>query len=296
MLKTIQCFFCSIFIFLLPLSGNSQVSFSQNHPELRWQTYETEHFQIIYHQGIEQIADKVAAVAEEVYQPITSDLGMKPPGKTPIIVTDYLDYSNGLATPLGHYVIIWAQSENKYMTGNIKWLRAVVAHEFAHIVTFRAFRAFPGFWRELLALGFVPTWVLEGLAEYEAEKWCIHRDMLMRVVAYHQKLLPYKKLTGYIGADQIDSRLVYEQGHSLILYIAHQFGPEKIREIIKNYRAFPLSFNHALKKTLGRSEKQPGTSAGDKSGTGHQNRASGQLWRQVVSGWKTACYCRHQKI
>ena len=245
-----------ILFILFPIKSHSQVSFSQNHPELNWQTFETNHFKIIYHHGIEVLANEVARVAEQVYGPITTDLGMEPPNKTPIIVTDYLDYSNGLSTPLGHYIIIWAQSESKYMTGQMKWLRAVVAHEFTHAVNFWAFRAFPGFWRELLALGFIPTWFLEGLAEYEAEQWCEHRDMLMRVVSYHRKLLPYKKMTGFIGTDHIGSRLVYEQGHSLIRYISHKFGHDKIRELIKKYRAMPISFNLALKRTIGMSENE----------------------------------------
>lgn len=241
---------------IFPVHAIGQISVSRNHPELRWQTFETDHFKIIYHQGINALADEVAKIAEEVYDPITRDLGAAPPNKTPIIVTDYLDYSNGLATPLGHYIIIWAKSEHKYMTGDIKWLRAVVAHEFAHIVNFWAFRTFPGFWRELIALGFIPTWFLEGIAEFEAEQWCDHRDMLLRVVAYHRQLLPYQKMTGYIGADEIDARLVYEQGHSIIRYIAHKFGREKIREIITTFRAMPLSFNRTLKRTIGMSEQE----------------------------------------
>ena len=259
-MKTMECIAIGLFFFaanlFLPMQSIGQVSFSKNHPELNWQTYETDHFKIIFHQGIEALADEVARVAEHVYEPITGNLGVVPPQKTPIIVTDYLDYSNGLATPLGHYIIIWAKSDNKYMTGDIKWLRAVVAHEFAHIVNFWAFRAFPGFWRELLALGFIPTWFLEGIAEFEAEQWCDHRDMLARVVAYHKKLVPYKKMTGFIGADEIDARLVYEQGHSLIRYIAHRFGREKIREIITSFRAMPLSFNLTLKRTIGMSERE----------------------------------------
>lgn len=256
MLKRIKKHLFILCFFFISTPSHSQVSFSQNHPELKWQTFETDHFKIIYHQGIEALANEVANVAEQVYEPITTDLGVEPPKKTSVIVTDYLDESNGLATPLGHYIIIYGRSETKYMTGQIKWLRAVVAHEFAHIVNFWAFRAFPGFWWELLALGFVPTWFLEGIAEYEAEQWCEHRDMLMRVVAYHWQLLPYKKMTGFIGADQIDSRLVYEQGHSIIRYIAEKYGPDKIREIIKKYRSLPISFNLALKRSIGLTEEQ----------------------------------------
>ena len=237
-------------------NGFAQISFSQNQPQLKWKTFETEHFQIIFHSGIEIIADQVALIAEQIYHPITEDFGVEPPVKTAIIVTDYLDYSNGLATPLGHYIVLWTQSDSKYTTGDLAWLPSLVAHEFTHIVNFWAFRAFPGFWRELIALGFVPTWFLEGMAQYQAEKWCSHREMLLRVVNYHQKILPYKKLTGFIGADPIDARLVYEQGHSLLRYIAHRFGEQKIKEIIDNFRKFPISFNLALKRAIGLSETE----------------------------------------
>ena len=249
-------YFSLLLILISSATSYSQISFSQNHPELIWRSFETEHFQIIYHQPIDKIAKEVARIAEQIYHPITNDLGIEPPGKTTIIVTDYLDYSNGLSTPLGHYIVLWTKSYTKYTTGRLRWLQTLVAHEFTHTVNFWAFRDFPGFWRELLALGFVPTWFLEGLAEYEAEKWCAHRDMLLRVVAYHHKLVPYKKMTGFIGADQIEARLVYEQGHSLIRYITSRFGQEKLKEIIQKYRSFPLSFNLALKRSIGLSEKQ----------------------------------------
>ncbi len=256
MTKDLAAYMMVLFLLAYPGKSLGQVSFTQNHPELVWMRYETEHFTIIYHRGIEDLANAVGMIAEQVYHPITRDLGVEPPGRTSIVVTDYLDYSNGFATPLGHYMIIWCQSETKYMTGDMKWLRAVTAHEFAHLITFWAFRAFPGFWRELLALGFIPTWFLEGIAEYEAEQWCDHRDMLMRVVAYHRQLLPYKKMTGFIGSDVISSRLIYEQGHSLVRYIAYKYGPNKIPELIRNFRARPFSFNLALKKTIGKSERQ----------------------------------------
>ncbi|MDZ7342441.1 MAG: BamA/TamA family outer membrane protein [candidate division KSB1 bacterium] len=265
-----------ILIGLISAPAVAQISISRNHPELTWRLFETAHFKIIYHDGIDSLAREVAGIAEAVYLPITADLGVTPPQKTPIVVTDYLDYSNGLATPLGHHITIWAKSENRYMTGQIKWLQAVVAHEFAHIVTFWGLRAFPGFWRELLALGFVPTWFLEGVAEYEAEKWCEHRELLLRVVAYHHQLLPYKKMTGFIGTDDIGSRLIYQQGQSLMQFIASHYGPDKIAAIIRNFRRFPISFNLALKRTIGCSEN-----------------ALFKAWRNEIELYYQQSYSRH---
>jgi len=248
--------FVALLFILVARAVLGQFSMSQNHPELKWMNFETDHFKIIYHQGIETIAHRVAVIAEQVYGPITRDLGVEPPQKSAIVVTDYLDYSNGLSTPLGHYIVLWTKSESKFTTGDENWLHGLVAHEFTHLVNFWAFRAFPGYWRELIALGLVPTWFLEGVAQFEAEKWCANRDMLLRVATYTDRLLPYKKLTGYIGTDHIGSRLVYEQGHSLIRFITAEFGDSALFKIIERFRSFPLSFNLALKRSIGLSENE----------------------------------------
>lgn len=239
-----------------PISIHAQISIGRNHPELVWKVIETPHFKVIYHRGIERIAEEVARVAEEIYPPITEDLGIEPKGKTPIIVSDYDDISNGMASPLGHHIFIWAKSFKKYTTGRMKWLRRVVAHEFTHQLNFWGLRAFPGTLRELLALGFMPNWFIEGLAQYEGEHWDHHRDMLLRVAAANQALLPPKKLEGFIGTDRIDSRLVYEQGHSLVRYIAVKYGRDKVPEIIKKHRSLPISFNLSLKRAIGVGEKK----------------------------------------
>jgi hypothetical protein len=42
------------------------------HPELEWQTIETKHFLVHFHQGTERTAREVAKVAESVYGPITT--------------------------------------------------------------------------------------------------------------------------------------------------------------------------------------------------------------------------------
>ena len=43
-----------------------------NHPELSWETIETEHFLIHFHNGTERSAREAALVAEKVYQNIRS--------------------------------------------------------------------------------------------------------------------------------------------------------------------------------------------------------------------------------
>jgi len=234
---------------------SSDVAIGTNHSELIWKYRETAHYKIIYHQNIEKLAEQAAIVAEEVYQPILTDLACTPSSKIVIIISDYDDISNGIAYPLGHYVFIWAKNFTKYTTGRMKWLRRVIAHELTHQFNYLCMRNFLGTPWELLSLATTPTWFIEGIAQYEAERWDVHRDMFLRVAAKDHALLPRKKLEGFIGTDQIDSRLIYEQGHSLVRYIANKYGAEKIREILKKHRQLPISFNLAMKRAIGISEK-----------------------------------------
>ena len=75
------------------LSGQAKY----NHPELEWFTFETEHFNIHYHDGTERSAREAATVAEIIFPKITQFYDFVPEDKTDIILKDADDYSNGAA-------------------------------------------------------------------------------------------------------------------------------------------------------------------------------------------------------
>lgn len=237
-------------------AAHAEISIGLNHPELTWSLRKTPHFKIIYHNGTEILAEKAAVVAEAVLKPIAEDLGGMPSKEITIIISDFDDLSNGLATPLGHSIFIWAKSFNKYTTGTMNWLRRVIAHELTHQLHFLSQRNLLGTPWELISFGTTSTWFTEGLAQYEAERWDDHRDLLLRVASHSNALLDRKRLEGFLGGDLIHFRLVYEQGHSLVRYIAEKYGADKIKLILQKQRQFPLSFNLALKRAIGVSEQQ----------------------------------------
>ncbi|MCI0512516.1 hypothetical protein L0128_04835 [candidate division KSB1 bacterium] len=254
MTKVIQAVLLTFYIGAAPI--RAEIAIGSNHPELAWKYRETPHFKIIYHTGTETLAAEAARVAEAVYAPITSDLGVQSTPRFSLIISDYDDISNGMAYVPGHYIFIWSQNFTKYTTGPMPWLRRVMAHELTHQICFWSQRNFLGTPWELFALGTTPTWFSEGVAQYEAERWDTHRDLLLRVAVQDQALLPRKKLEGFLGGDQIDARLVYEQGHSLVRYIAAKYGADKMALILKKQRQRPISFNWALQRALGISESQ----------------------------------------
>ncbi len=79
-----------------------------NHPELEWQTIETEHFLIHYHEETQRSGQEAAAVAEKIYNPITSFYEFEPDTKTHIIIQDIDDISNGAAYYYDNKILIWA--------------------------------------------------------------------------------------------------------------------------------------------------------------------------------------------
>src|ERR1700748_2729291 len=69
-------------------------------PRFVWETLDTPHFEVHYHQGMYRYAQKLARMAEEVHSRIVPLLDHEPWTRTQIVVQDDTDFANGNATPL----------------------------------------------------------------------------------------------------------------------------------------------------------------------------------------------------
>lgn len=151
-----------IFLYTQSVSAQNMWMWNQRtHPELKWQTLETEHFNIHFHQGIETIARKGAAVAEQAYEPIMSQLGLRDFGKTDIVFSAEDEIMNGFAMP-SDQIFIWVSQNDVagHFSGSDKWLEMVVTHEFQHVAQFQAHRT----WAGILGGVSIPLWWYEGLS------------------------------------------------------------------------------------------------------------------------------------
>jgi len=176
--------------------GWGQIQWGANHPELQWMIFETPHFKVIYHQELAEVARESAQIAESSYYSISQALQIQPKKKIVLVLWDTDDYSNGMSNPLGHVITIWTPAMPKYTTGRLLWLRRVIAHELTHEIHFWGLHNRLGVWWELLGLGTTPDWFIEGLAQYQAESWDLHRDLLVRVAWWNHRLLRVKDLQG----------------------------------------------------------------------------------------------------
>ena len=274
--------------FLLLTSESYAQPGGYNHPELKWECIETEHFVVYYHNGLNRTPKLVAKVAEEIYRPITSLYKFIPDSKVHIIVKDTDDYSNGAAYYYDNKIEIWTKPSDFILRGTHNWIRNTLTHEFAHIVSMqrarKMSRSLPALYfqgigyekekREDVLYGFpnvlisypfsgtiVPMWFAEGMAQYGADKlgwehWDSHRDMIIRMRVLNDDLLSLNEM-GVFGKTSIGNESTYNQGYSLVKYIADKYGDESLEKLAKAMGSFfAVSFNHAVKKVFGITQKQ----------------------------------------
>ncbi|MCH7640193.1 MAG: PD40 domain-containing protein [Bacteroidetes bacterium] len=215
----------------------------RNHPELDWQVAETEHFEIMYPAHLAGIEAQAAAVAEATYATLSENFGgVVFDDKIRIYLSDEDEIANGSAYDVGSagFTHIWVNANNtaEIWTGEVKWLRKVIAHELAHIFHFRTVRSSLGLLQNLLATAY-PAWWVEGLAQYETEKWDAQRgDRWLRTAIFEDRLS-----TSDDNSNQ-NGRLLYALGNSQLRYLAETYGDSTITQILEHRKSALLGLAH----------------------------------------------------
>ena len=263
----------------------SQQAAAWNQSEIEWKTLETEHFQIHFHPGEEWSARQAATIAEAVYEPITAFYDYHP-GTVHINLYDKEDDPEGATYYYMNRIDISASPYDFHLRGTADWLRNVITHEFTHMVSVQkamklpvrtpsiffqvisfekekrpdVLRGYPNFQMSLPFAGEVmPNWFAEGVAQYQCrlarnDIWDSHRDMLLRTATLEDRLLTLDEM-GVFGKNSLEAEMVYNQGFSLVRYIAMRYGFEKVSELTGALSSvYRIGFGGACKQVLGISE------------------------------------------
>jgi Tol biopolymer transport system component len=258
------------------------------HPELEWQTIETKHFLVHFHNGAEWTGHEVAKIAESIYGPVTKMYDHEPDQRVSIIIRDHDDYSNGAAYFFDNRIEIWAPALDFELRGTHPWLWNVISHEFTHIVQIQTAMKFgrkvPGIYLQWLGYekerrpdvlygypnvivsypfsGFlVPSWFAEGTAQYNNpmlgyDYWDSHRDMILRMYMIDGNPLGWEEM-GVFGKTSLGNESSYNAGFSIVGYIGQKYGVEKLQEISRHLAApFRLTIDGAIEATLGKTGEQ----------------------------------------
>ncbi len=265
----------AIGLFLVFVFATAAYAVDYNKPHRKWYRSETTHFNVTYLSGLQEQALLGASIAEEVYGYFRDDYGFELPKKMEIIFDDE-DYSNGWAWASANTIKIWISGLDFELRGFNDWLRNVVVHEFAHIVSIQHAQksrynipdirfGYSDYFNERIQTNFFtlysfdlfPMWFAEGIAQFEASRrgsdsWDTHRDMLMRVKSLNDKLLPIGQMNIFIGKSKDFESGPYNQGFSLVRYISDTYGYGSIKRICDECRKIKnLTFDMALRSALG---------------------------------------------
>ncbi|MCA1829387.1 MAG: hypothetical protein LC689_20880, partial [Myxococcales bacterium] len=236
-------------------------------PRFVWETIETPHFQVHFHQGTYRFAQKIARAAEESHRRLVPLLDHTPDERTQIVVEDDTDFANGNATPLLYNLIhAYAAPPDSRSTladfdDNVYEL---ISHEYTHILHLDTVLGLPeatnGIFGKLwITNGEQPIWFIEGLAVFtESElsgagrERSSEEDMMVRAEVLEGKFPTIDKLSN-APLDWPRGFGQYTVGSRFVEYIRDQYGLGALRDLSHDYagRAIPFAMNFSSNRVLG---------------------------------------------
>jgi Tol biopolymer transport system component len=211
--------------------------FGQNkiqYKDFDFRVLSTEHFDIYFYQGCDDLAAFAEVVLEDGYAMLSEDLGIEVDFKIPaILYNSPNDFSQTNITlelieeATGGFSEILKNRMVVPFTGDYEDFRHVLVHELTHIFQFTIF--FPSRLEAIFSgdiLYTVPLWVFEGHCEFMSLGWDMDTDIFIRDLIVNNKLVPIYALEAYGGW------IVYKQGQAFFRYVAEKYGREKVGEFI----------------------------------------------------------------
>lgn len=229
---------------LAPLRAGAQVA-----PDARWYTFDTPHFQVHYQDGLEALARRAAARAEEARVALTTALVEPPRGRVHLVIADNLDYANGLANIFPrNRIVVYAHGpvEEPSLAYSSDWIELVVSHELAHIhhldhasPLIRDLRRVLGRSPSLFPNATVPQWTTEGLATYLESRLTgagrVHgsfHEMVLRTAILEDRFFSIDRVTGR-PARWPAGNSAYVYGSMFADYLSERYGPERAGAFVR---------------------------------------------------------------
>jgi len=236
-------------------------------PRFVWETLDTPHFQVHYHQGTYLYAQRVARAAELSYRRLVPLLDHVPDGRTHIVVQDDTDFANGSASPVLYNLIHAyapppdARSTLADFDDNVYEL---ISHEYTHILHLDTVLGLPEavndvFGKLWITNGGQPIWFIEGMATFaESEVSAAGRvraseeDMVVRAEVLEGKLPRIDTLSN-LPLEWPRGFGQYTVGSRFLSYIGNEYGLGALRDLSHDFgsRPIPFAMNFSAERVLG---------------------------------------------
>ncbi len=102
-----------------------------------------------------------------------------------------------------------------------------IAHEMAHLVTYQmTFNPYSD----------IPTWLDEGLSMYAEGDLSGSFQAALNSAVAQNRLLSVETLSSSFPADIEQARLSYAESYSIVSFLIHQFGRDKMRDLLETFK------------------------------------------------------------
>lgn len=219
-----------------------------NHPEREWKVKRSEHFALHYYDGLENTSARILAAAEAHYARLAKAFGVTKPSAEPIpIIITHDSFFNGEAEPIKDRITLDPGLASSSIVGTERF----VAHELAHVMTFQALDKGNKL-AQLNNLGGLPTWFLEGVAQYAAEYWYPSTDRMLRLATLEHRLLTSSERANFRVLGVYAGAAGYNEGFALCRYMFETEGPGSLATLMEHLRSGKRSFASAIEATFGK--------------------------------------------
>jgi hypothetical protein len=232
--------------------GSNKVRYHTDH---HWKILETAHFQIYYYEKCETLARTAADDAEKAFIKTCQAFDFVPRTKIPLFVyATPMEFEETNITPeilqegVGGFTEVFKNRIAVPMDGSYHEFEKVIHHELTH--AFQYDLIYGEGWRSvnLFKAVFVPNWMMEGMAEWNAQHLDGQGEMVLRDAILNDQVMPLSLMESFDHFEQV--YVAYKESQSLLDYVTQVYGNGKVVQIFKRMAANQPS-DTAIKNVLG---------------------------------------------
>jgi hypothetical protein len=261
--------FAFVVVALLVLARSAHAN---DDPRLLWKTIETAHFRVTYYSTEDEVAERVANLAEAIFARLAPAVGWVPSEKTEVLLTDQTDSANGSASavPFNAVRLYVTAPDDMSPLGDVDdWYLELLTHEYTHILHTDHVGGIPALVNRVLGKTFAPNqvqphWLLEGLAVFEeSERTSGGRlrssmwNMWMRADILEGNIATLDMFSN-VPRRWPQGNIWYLYGSFFMKWIAETFGEQAIRAMIDDYgqQIIPFAINRSIRRATGKTYEE----------------------------------------
>jgi Tol biopolymer transport system component len=219
-----------------------------------WQVMRTEHFDIHYYPGEEEMALEASGIAEDQWRHLGNVFRLMrlPVKKVPIFLYatagDFRQTNitqETLDEGIGGFTEVFKTRVVLPVLSSPAERRHVLRHELVHAMQFfvlygEGLRSYT-----LYKSVIIPLWFVEGMAEYFSDSYSPEGDMVLRDAVLYDRIPPLELLHSFNHLEPHDAYLGYKVGASAIAFLVDKYGEDKpgaMLKAIEDSRSFSQIF------------------------------------------------------